>query len=217
MKMKRTGKIVLTLVTALLLVLTAACAPVPEEVTPTSTPEEVTPPTPIAPAGMGIIKVYVTDPPRPELTSIEVFIDSIKVHQVSDNASEWIDVPVIVSSFDLVKLFGVAEFLVCPVAFVDRALNDPQAETPGHHKPEESNAGMQKEGCHMECRRGDPGGTILLRSGFVGTPDAARCFEGGRGTIHYVQICRKHRAVPVDPRTGGDVQRFDPALGRGGR
>ena len=40
--MRRTGRIAIALVTVLLLVLTAACAPTPEEITPA--PEEVTPP-----------------------------------------------------------------------------------------------------------------------------------------------------------------------------
>jgi len=48
MKIKRTGKIVITLVTVLLLVLSAGCAPAPQEITPTPTPapppEKVTPP-----------------------------------------------------------------------------------------------------------------------------------------------------------------------------
>ena len=48
MRMKRTGKIVITLVTVLLLVLTAACAPTPplEEITPPPTPEPTPTPKP---------------------------------------------------------------------------------------------------------------------------------------------------------------------------
>ena len=116
MRMKRTGKIVITLVTVLLLVLTVACAPAPQEITPAPTPapapEEVTPPAPIAPAGMGILEVHVTDPPEPEFDSILVSVDNITVHKVvPGQPGEWIDVPLTVSSFDLVTLVGVEEFL----------------------------------------------------------------------------------------------------------
>ena len=64
------------------------------------------------PEGMGIIKVYVTDPPRPELTSIKVVIDSIEVHKVAPGEpGEWIPVEPVVLSFDLVTLDNVSEFL----------------------------------------------------------------------------------------------------------
>jgi len=91
------------LVTALVL---TSCG----EAVPGEQEEEITPT--ILPAGMGIIKIYVTDPPRPELTSIEVVIDSIEVHKVvSGEPGEWISVEPVVLSFDLVTLVGVSEFL----------------------------------------------------------------------------------------------------------
>ena len=129
--MKRTGRVAVTLVTVLLLVLTIACAPTPGEITPppTPTPEQVTPPGEITPGevtppptpelppeGMGILEIRVTDPPHPEFSSIEVFIDpvkGIKVHKVVPGESgEWIDVEPVVLSFDLVTLVGVTETLV---------------------------------------------------------------------------------------------------------
>jgi len=121
MRRRRIGRGVVALVMVLLLGLTVACAPTTKEVTPkTPTPEEVTPITPTPeevtpitlPAGMGSIKVYVTDPPHPEFTSIEVFIDSIDAHKVvAGEQGEWIPVEPVVSSFDLVTLVGVSEFL----------------------------------------------------------------------------------------------------------
>jgi len=45
----------------LLLVLSAACVPTPEEITPT-----------MLPAGMGIIEIRVTDPPPADVTSAVV-------------------------------------------------------------------------------------------------------------------------------------------------
>lgn len=95
------------------LVLTSCAEAVPgeqEEEEDEEEEEEITPT--ILPEGMGIIKVYVTDPPRPELTSIEVVIDSIEVHKVvSGEPGEWISVEPVVLSFDLVTLIGVSEFL----------------------------------------------------------------------------------------------------------
>ncbi len=70
--MKRTGRIAITLVTVLLLVLIGACAPVPKEITPA--PEEVTPaPEDITPPE------EVTPPPTPEffLTVTQPADDSI--------------------------------------------------------------------------------------------------------------------------------------------
>ena len=94
------------LVTALVLTSCGEAVPGEQE----EEEEEIIPT--ILPAGMGIIKVYVTDPPPPELTSIEVFIDSIDVHKVAPGEpGEWIPVEPVVSSFDLVTLIGVTEFL----------------------------------------------------------------------------------------------------------
>ena len=138
MRMKRRGRIAITLVAVLLLVLTAACAPAPKGITPPPTPtpeevipppapspEEITPPPPpspeevtppptpeLPPEGMGILEIRVTDPPHPAFSSIEVSIDSIKVHKVVPGESgEWIDVEPVVLSFDLVTLVGVTETL----------------------------------------------------------------------------------------------------------
>ncbi|MBA7702403.1 hypothetical protein ES703_111170 [subsurface metagenome] len=105
MKIKRTGKIAITLVTVLLLVLSAGCAPVPQEITPAPTPapaleevtpaptpapalEEVTPPptpepapTPTPTVEWGIIEIRVTDPPPPGVTSANVTLTKIEVHK----------------------------------------------------------------------------------------------------------------------------------------
>jgi len=88
MKMKKTSKIVITLVTVLLLVLTAACAPAPGEITPapTPTPEEITPPptptpeevTPTPPPE------EVTPPPTPEPTPEPEFF--LTVTQPADDS-----------------------------------------------------------------------------------------------------------------------------------
>jgi len=127
---RRTGRITITLVAVLLLALTAACAPAPGRVTPapapppqgvtptpSPSPAEITPPpAPDLPAeGRGIFEIRITDPPHPEFSSIEVFIDSImgiKVHKVvPGEPGEWIDVEPVVESFDLVTLVGVEAFL----------------------------------------------------------------------------------------------------------
>jgi len=81
MKIKRAGKIVITLVTVLLLVLSAGCAPAPQEITPAPTPapapEEVTPPP--TPTPTPTPKPEPTPTPKPEffLTVTQPADDSI--------------------------------------------------------------------------------------------------------------------------------------------
>ena len=108
--MRRTGKMVLTLFTVLLLVFTAACAPaVTEE------EEEVVTPTPTV--EWGIIEIRVTDPPPADVKSAFVYLSSIEVHKVSgnmsesDNTSGWITILEAPSSFDLMAVIGVEEIL----------------------------------------------------------------------------------------------------------
>ena len=89
--MKRTGKIVITLVTVSLLVLTAACAPAvtEEEVTPTPTVE------------WGIIEIWVTDPPPAKVKSANVTLAKIEVHR---EGAGWVKVMDAVPSFDLLEV-----------------------------------------------------------------------------------------------------------------
>ncbi len=103
--MKGIGKIGITLVTVLLLVLTAACAPAPGEVTPT--------------VERGIIEIRVTDPPPADVKSAVVYLSNIEVHKVSDNASDnasddasgWISIIGAPPSFDLMAVIGVEQIL----------------------------------------------------------------------------------------------------------
>jgi len=111
-RMRRTGKIVITLVTVLLLVLTVSCAPITKEVTP----EEVTPaPTPAV--EWGIVEIRVTDPPPADVKSAIVHLSKIEVHRVSanvsgsDNKSGWITILEAPSSFDLMDVIGVEQLL----------------------------------------------------------------------------------------------------------
>ncbi len=107
--MKRTGKIVIALSTVLLLVLTAACVPTPEKVTPLP----ALGPTPTA--EWGIIEIRVTDPPAANVTSAVVYLRNIEVHKVSgnvsDNVGEWITIISAPPSFDLMVVAQVAAVL----------------------------------------------------------------------------------------------------------
>jgi len=98
--MKKTAKIVITVVTLLLLVLTAACAPTPGEVTPA--------PTPTLPAGMGMIEIRVTDPPPPSVTSANVTLTNIEVHR---EGGGWETIIIDEATFDLLDVVGVTEVL----------------------------------------------------------------------------------------------------------
>jgi len=134
MGMKRTGRVAVTLVTVLLLVLTIACAPTPGEIppTPAPAPEAVTPPPPpegITPPPPG----EVAPPPTPELTpspipeanfrllisdevnaigdfaSLMVTISSVGVHKAGDDGG-WLEVEpateAATEGLDLVTLQG---------------------------------------------------------------------------------------------------------------
>lgn len=100
--MKRIGKIVVTLVTVLLLVLTVACAPTLEEVTPPPTPE-LTPT-----VERGIIEIRVTDPPPPGVTSANVTLTNIEVHR---EGGGWETIIIDEATFDLLDVVGVTEVL----------------------------------------------------------------------------------------------------------
>ncbi len=119
--MKRTGRVAVTLVTVLLLVLTIACAPTPGEIppTPAPAPEEVTPPPP----------EEVTPPPTPEpapspipeanfrllisddvnaigdFQSLMVTIRSVGVHKAGE-VGGWLEVEPATEELDLVSLQG---------------------------------------------------------------------------------------------------------------
>jgi len=100
--MRRVVKKLVILVAVSLLVLTAACIPAPEEITPAPTPTpEPTPaptptptpePTPTPTVDWGIIEIRVTDPPPPGVSSANVTLTKLEVHQVSDNGSGWITI-----------------------------------------------------------------------------------------------------------------------------
>ena len=105
MRMKRAGRNVVTLMTVLLLVLIAACAPTPKEITPT--PGEVTPPSILEPtpeAERGIIEIRVTDPGLVGVNSANVTARNIEVHEVAAEEGEWIIIIPGPVTFDLVKL-----------------------------------------------------------------------------------------------------------------
>ena len=113
MRMRRMGKIVITLVTVLLLVLTAACAPAPGKITPapTPTPEEVTPPPtpeptptpspePTPAVEWGIVEIRVTDPGVAGVLSAIVTAENIEIHPVG---GDWVTI-IESAEFDLVEL-----------------------------------------------------------------------------------------------------------------
>ncbi len=84
----------------------------PEEDTTSHEPEPVTIPVPTAESGLGTLQILATDPPEPDYTSIEVTIESIEVHKVvPGEPAQWMDIPLGVSTFDLLSLVGVTETL----------------------------------------------------------------------------------------------------------
>lgn len=124
MGMKRVSRNVVTLVTVLLLVLIAACAPTPGEVTPAPTPtpggvtptpaptpEEITPPpspepTPIpSPVPETNFRLLISDDVNAigDFESLVVTISSIGVHKGGE-AGDWLEFPPATEKLDLVPL-----------------------------------------------------------------------------------------------------------------
>ncbi len=137
--MKRTGKMVITLVAVLLLVLTAACAPAVTEEEEVAPPEEevVTPPPTTEPTpavGWGIIEIRVIDPPPADVKSAVVYLTNVEVHkaaaeqeqeqsgsgnqtqeqeqeQTQEGGGEWIPIIGAPPSFNLMDVCVMAEVL----------------------------------------------------------------------------------------------------------
>ena len=116
--MKKTAKILLIPLTVLLLVAMAGCTPAPAEPTPAPAPAPTTIPTPTpspapqpspAPATeQGTIEIRVTDPPPPGVSSANVTLTKLEVHQVSDNGSGWITIIEDEVTFDLFEIIDQA-------------------------------------------------------------------------------------------------------------
>jgi len=113
MRIKRTGKIVITLVTVLLLVLSAGCAPAPQEITPAPTPaptpEEVTPPpTPEpTPAPEANFRLLISDDVNAidRFASLNITISRVGV-QKGGESGKWYPVSALYGELDLVPLQG---------------------------------------------------------------------------------------------------------------
>ena len=68
--------------------------------------------------GWGIVEIRVTDPPPADVKSAVVYLSNIEVHRASDNESasdndsgNWIPVTTNITSFDLMDVIGVEQFL----------------------------------------------------------------------------------------------------------
>lgn len=105
MRMKRAGRNIATLVTVLLLVLIAACAPTPEEIAPASAPT----------MERGIIEIRVTDPGVVGVTSANVTVENIEIHPV---AGDWQTI-IESATFDLVMLAETEEAETLGEATID--------------------------------------------------------------------------------------------------
>jgi len=114
--MRRTVKMLVTLITVLLLLFVAGCIPAPAEITPapvpapepTPAPEPAPTPTPTPAVERGTIEIRVTDPPPPGVASADVTLTKLEVHQVSDNGSGWITIIEDEVTFDLFEIIDQA-------------------------------------------------------------------------------------------------------------
>jgi predicted small lipoprotein YifL len=95
---------------------TASEAPQAPEIPPEDTtspePKPATIAVPTAESGLGTLQILATDPPEPDYTSIKVTIEGIEVHKVvPGEPAEWMDIPLAVTTFNLLSLVGVTETL----------------------------------------------------------------------------------------------------------
>ncbi len=115
MRINRTGKIIVSIVFALLLMQTIACVPAVtdrEGVAGEKPEKEVTPGPSV---DWGILEIRVTDPPPADVKSAIIHLANIEVHRVSDNTTDnesgWVSVIGAPPSFDLMDVIGVEQFL----------------------------------------------------------------------------------------------------------
>ncbi len=102
--MKKTAKLLLIPLTVLLLVAMAGCTPAPAEPIPAPAPAPTPTPTPALAVEKGTIEIRVTDPPPPGVSSANVTLTKLEVHQVSDNGSGWITIIEDEVTFDLFEI-----------------------------------------------------------------------------------------------------------------
>jgi len=68
-------------------------------------------PTPALLAKAGMIQIYVTDPPPPDVDHVWIEVDNIEVHRAAGPDSRWITIVNEPVHFDLVAIVGVQEFI----------------------------------------------------------------------------------------------------------
>ncbi len=117
--MKKAVRVVIAFLPIGLLVLTIACALLPQAGAPQPTPT----PGPVPTVGWGILEIRVTDPPPADVKKAIVYLTNIEVHKassqisenvsdnVSDEGGEWIKILGAPPSFDLMTVGEVAAIL----------------------------------------------------------------------------------------------------------
>ena len=120
----------------LVMLLSAGCTQASPEISPPTPEPEVTapPPTSQPPAtapshaqepvttgdlspGMGMIEVYVTDPPPPGVDEVWVDIENLEVHKTGGN---WTSVAVDTDPFNLKEIEGIQDFLASQIVDVGK-------------------------------------------------------------------------------------------------
>ena len=107
MKKYLVGMVALVLV----LVLATSCSGIPTSMATRFTA------TPDLPPGMGMLKIYVTDPPPPDMEEVLVTIKALEVHKAGGS---WETVDEDEHEFNLLDLLGIHEFLASKVVDAGR-------------------------------------------------------------------------------------------------
>ncbi len=87
-----------------------APTPKPADKAPSPTPKTITTGVPLP--GTGMLEVYVTDPPPPEMDEILVDIKNLEVHKTGGN---WTSIAVDTEPFDLKEIEGIQQFLASQI------------------------------------------------------------------------------------------------------
>lgn len=155
------------------------------------------------PPGMGMLKIYVTDPPPPDMEEVLVTIKSLEIHK---DGGSWETVDEDTHQFDLLDLIGIQEFLASKVVDAGRY-------TQIRLDIEEVKIKVVDEEAYHYAKV--PSGKIKLVGTFVvpenGVTEITLDFNGeksvlvtGNGEYHFKPVIKLLASEPMELETRGD-------------
>ncbi len=155
------------------------------------------------PPGMGMLKIYVTDPPPPDMEEVLVTIKSLEIHK---DGGSWETVDEETHQFNLLDLIGIQEFLASKVVDAGRY-------TQIRLDIEEVKIKIVGEEDYYYAKV--PSGKIKLVGTFVvpenGVTEITLDFNGeksvlvtGNGEYHFKPVIKLLASEPMELETRGD-------------